>query len=73
MKVKPSNNMLYSVKANVFATKLGKDFGRTVHTTVVANDKDQAISEAYKSFKNYCANLEKNHYNNFNFTDLTIE
>ena len=73
MKVKPSKNMLYSVKAKVFATKLGKDFGRTVHTTVLANDKDQAISEAYKSFKNYCTKLEKNHNNSFNFTGLTIE
>lgn len=73
MKSKPSKNMLYTVKAKVFATKLGKDFGRTVHTTVVANDKDQAISEAYKSFKNYCAKLEKNHNNTFNFTNLTIE
>lgn len=73
MKVKPSKNMLYSVKAKVFATKLGKDFGRTVHTTVVANNKEDAFNEASKSFKNYCANLEKNHNNTFNYTDLEIE
>ena len=73
MKIKPSKNMLYTVKANVFATKLGKDFGRTVHTTVLANSKDQAFDEATKSFKNYCTTLEKNHNNTFNFTDLTIE
>ena len=65
--------MLYSVKAKVFAKKLGKDFGRTVHTTVIANNKEEAYKEAEKSLKNYCANLEKNHNNEFNFTDLTIE
>ena len=73
MKVKPSNNMLYSVKAKVFATKLGKDFSRTVHVTVVANNKEDAIKQAERKFKNLCATLEKNHNNEFNFTDLTIE
>lgn len=73
MKIKPSKNMLYTVKAKVFATNLGKDFGRTVHTTVVANNKEDAFKEAEKSFKNYCANLEKNHNNTFNYTDLEIE
>ena len=73
MKVKSSNNMLYTVKAKVFATKLGKNFGRTVHTTVLANNKDQAFDEANKSFKNYCATLEKNHNNIFDYTDLEIE
>lgn len=65
--------MLYTVKAKVFATNLGKDFGRTVHTTVVANNKEDAFNESSKSFKNYCANLEKNHNNTFNYTDLEIE
>ena len=64
MKVKPSNNMLYSIKAKVFATKLGKNFGNTIHTTVLANSKEDAYKEAEKSFKNYCANLKKNHNNN---------
>ena len=77
MKVKPSKNMLYSVKAKVFATKLGKDFGTTVHTTVLANNKEDAYREAEKSFKKYCANLEKNRnisdYIGFDYTDLTIE
>lgn len=66
-------NMLYSVKAKAFATKLGKDFGKTVHTTVLANSKEQAFNEANKSLKNYCAVLKIDHNNDFNFTDLTIE
>lgn len=66
-------NMLYSVKAIVFATKLGKDFGKTVHTTVLADNKDQAFDEADKSLKNYCAALERDHNNNFSFTNLIIE
>ncbi len=65
--------MLYDMKAKVFATNLGKDFGRTVHITVIANNKEEAYKEAEKSLKNYCANLKKNHNNKFNFTDLTIE
>lgn len=65
--------MLYSVKAKVFATKLGKDFGKTVHTTVLADNKDQAFNEAHKSLKNYCAALKIDLNNDFNFTDLTIE
>lgn len=77
MKVKPSKNMLYTVKANVFPVKLGSKFGRTVHTTVLANNKEDAYKEAEKSFKHYCTNLEKNHntsnYIDFDYTDLTIE
>ena len=65
--------MLYNIKAKVFATKVGKDFGRTVYVTVVANNKDQAFNEANKSFKNYCAKLEKNHNNTFDYTDLIVE
>lgn len=65
--------MLYDMKAKVFATKLGKDFGRGVHTTVIANNKEEAYKEAEKSLKNYCAKLKKNHNNEFNFTDLEIE
>lgn len=73
MKVKPSKNMLYTIKANVFAVKLGPEFGRTAHTTVVANNDEDAIEQGKKSFTNLCATLEKNHNNTFNFTDLTIE
>ena len=65
--------MLYNIKAKVFATKVGKDFGRTVYVTVIANNKDQAFNEANKSFKNYCAKLEKNHNNTFDYTDLIVE
>lgn len=65
--------MLYSVKAIVFATKLGKDFGKTVHTTVLANSKEQAFDEANKSLKNYCAVLKIDNNNDFNFINLIIE
>ena len=73
MKVKPSKNMLYNIKAKVFATKLGKDFGRTVHTTILANNKEDAFKEAEKTFKTFCICLEKNHNNTYNYTDLTVE
>lgn len=65
--------MLYNIKAKVFATKVGKDFGRTVHVTVIANNKEDAIKQGERKFKNLCVVLEKNHNNIFNFTDLTIE
>lgn len=65
--------MLYSVKAIVFATKLGKDFGKTVSTTVLANSKKQAFDEADKSLKNYCAALKIDNNNDFSFTNLIIE
>lgn len=73
MKSKPSKNMLYTVKAKIFPKKLGKSFGNTFRTTVVANNEQDAIEQGKKFFKNYCAKLEKNHNNTFNFTDLTIE
>lgn len=65
--------MLYSVKAKVFAKKLGKDFSKTVYTTVIANNKEDAIEQGEKSIENLCANLEKHHNNIFDYTDLTIE
>lgn len=65
--------MLYNIKAKVFANKLGKDFGRTVYVTVVANNKEDAITQGKRKIENLCAILEKNHNNDFNFTDLTIE
>ena len=65
--------MLYNIKAKVFATKVGKDFGRTVYVTVIANNKEDAIKQGERKFKNLCIVLEKNHNNDFNFTDLTIE
>lgn len=65
--------MLYNIKAKVFAKKLGKDFSRTVYVTVIANDNEDAIKQGERKFKNLCNVLEKNHNNNFNFTDLTIE
>ena len=65
--------MLYNIQAKVFATKLSKNFGRTVHVTVIANNKEDAIKQGERKFKNLCIVLEKNHNNNFNFSDLTIE
>ena len=65
--------MIYSIKANVFATNLGKQFGRTVHTTVIATSTDDALQQGEINMKNYCAILKKNHNNDFNFSDLTIE
>ena len=65
--------MLYNIKAKVFATKLGKNFGRTVHTTVIANNKEDAIEQGKKSIQSLCFNLEKNHNNTFDYTDLIVE
>lgn len=73
MKIKPSKNMLYSIKANVFPVKLGSEFGRTVHTTVVANNKEDAFEEAKLNFSNFCLNLERNHKNEFSFDNLVVE
>ena len=81
MKNKLSKNMLYTIKANVFPVQLDSKFGKTVHTTVLANNKEDAIKQGERKFKNLCTVLEKNlctvlgknHNNNFNFTDLTIE
>lgn len=73
MKIKPSKNMLYSVKANIFPVKLGSEFGRTVHTTVVANNKEDAFEEAKLNFNNFCLNLERNHKNEFSFDNLVVE
>lgn len=72
MKVKPSNNMLYTVKANVFPVKLGSKFGRTVSTVIVAN-KEDAFEEAKLNFSNFCLNLERNHKNEFSFDNLIVE
>ena len=65
--------MLYNIKAKVFATKLGKDFGRTVYVTVIANNKEDAIKQGERKFKNLCATLEKKHNNTFDYTELNIE
>ena len=65
--------MLYSIKAKIFPTKLGKSFGKTVRTTVIANNEQDAIEQGKKSFENLCATLEKNHHNTFLYNDLTIE
>ena len=73
MKVKPSNNMLYNIKANVFPVKLGSEFGRTVSTVIVTNNKEDAFEEAKLNFSNFCLNLERNHKNEFSFDNLVVE
>lgn len=73
MKIKSSKNMLYSVKANVFAVKLGSQFGRTVTAIIVANNEKDAFEEAKLSFSNFCLNLERNHKNEFSFDNLVVE
>lgn len=65
--------MLYNIKAKVFAKKLGKDFGKIVHTTVIANNEEDAIEQGTKSIEKLCSTLEKHHNNIFDYTDLTIE
>lgn len=65
--------MLYNIQAKVFAKKLGKDFNRTVHTTVIANNKEDAIEQGKKSIEYLCSTLEKHHNNIFDYTDLIIE
>ena len=73
LKSEQAKLMIYSIKANVFATNLGKQFGRTVHTTVIANSAGDALQQGEINMKNYCAILKKNHNNDFSFSDLTIE
>lgn len=65
--------MLYNVKANVFAVKLGSQFGKQINTVVVANSKEDAIEEGKISMKTYCKILEKHHNNDFSFDNLVIE
>lgn len=72
-KVKSTKNMLYSIKANVFCIKIGSQFGTTTHITVLANNKDEALIEAKKSFDKYINRLKLNHHNDFSYDNLTIE
>lgn len=65
--------MLYNIQAKVFAKKIGKDFSRIVHVTVVANNNEDAIEQGKRKIENLCATLEKNHNNIFDYTDLIIE
>ena len=65
--------MLYNIKAKVFAKKLGKDFSRTVYVTVIANNNEDAIEQGKRKIENLCAILEKNHNNDFDYTELSIE
>ncbi len=65
--------MLYNIKANIFPVRLGSEFGRTVSTTIVANNKEDAFEEAKLTFRNFCLNLERNHKDEFDFDNLIIE
>lgn len=64
--------MLYTFKANVFCTKSGSQFGITAHTTVLANNENEAYEEAKKSFNKYINRLKINHNNDFNYDNLKI-
>lgn len=65
--------MIYAFKAIVYCKKLGKDFGRWAHTTIVANSLEEATKEANASFNKLCITLEKNHKEMFLYGDLTLE
>ena len=43
--------MIYSIKANVYAKKLGPMFGRTTRTTIEAKDDNEAKELAIKILK----------------------
>lgn len=65
--------MLYSFKANVFATKLGPLFGKITYIVILADDEKQAFEEANKRYKLHCANLLKHNNNEFSFDRLEID
>lgn len=75
--------MLYKFQANVFNEKLGSPFGRTVSTTILANNEEDAYEEAKKSFDKYIHSLEIHHnvngkgkirktINTFNYNNLKL-
>ncbi len=59
-KIKPSP-MLYTFQANVFNERIGSQFGKTVNTTVLANNEKDAYEEAKRSFNKYIYNLNIHH------------
>ena len=65
--------MLYSFKANVFATKLGKTIHTIVHITVLANNVEQAYKEAKNTFNKYIFRLRETHKADFSFDNLILE
>ncbi len=65
--------MIYAFKAIIYCKKLGKDFGRWAHITIVANSLEEAEKYADASFSRLCISLEKNHNELFLYGDLTLE
>lgn len=64
--------MIYTFQANVFNKRLGSQFGRTISTTILANNEKDAFNEAKKSFDKYINRLKINHNNDFAYDNLKI-
>lgn len=62
--------MIYSISANVFASKLGPMFGRTTRAEIEANNIDEARALGFDNITNYCNALYKHHNNKFEFNNL---
>ena len=60
MKIKPSP-MLYTFQANVFNERLGSQFGKTINTTVLANNEKDAYEQAKISFNKLMKTLDIHH------------
>lgn len=65
--------MLFPFKTKVYCKKLGPDFGRWCHTTILANNLQEATGLAAESFANYCKKMGETHKNEFNYTDIILE
>ena len=65
--------MLFPFKTKVYCKKLGPDMGRWAHTTVLANNLQEATNLAVESFTKYCAKLKETHNNEFGFIDIILE
>lgn len=65
--------MIYSISANVFASKLCPMFGRTIYAKIEANNIDDARALGFDNITNYCNSLYKHHNNKFEFNNLEIK
>ena len=71
MKSKPSTK-LYIFQANVYATKLGSQFGTTINITVEASNEKDALIKAKEKFNIYVDRLSINHNNKFEYNNLKL-
>lgn len=62
----------YTFQANVFATKLGSQFGTTINTTVQALTEKEAFDKAKEQFNKYIDRLSINHNNKFEYNNLKL-